>query len=141
VLAICATLALPLPARADEPPLTGVITVIDGDTVELGGHRWRLDGIDAPEIHRAQCPRERERGIVGAARLIALLAERGPARIEPSRSRSGRIQSGGFGRRLGRLMLGDGTAWADLAIREGHAVAWSYRHTPARPDWCAGAVG
>lgn len=39
-------LALPFPALAD---IAGVASVIDGDTLEIHGHRIRLHGIDAPE--------------------------------------------------------------------------------------------
>lgn len=49
------------------------IVVIDDDTVEQDGIRWRPAGIDAPEFHRAHCAEERRRGILGAARLIALI--------------------------------------------------------------------
>ena len=112
------------------------ITVVYADTVEAGGQRWRLDGLDAPEIHTARCAVERERGIRAAARLLELIAQRG-ARIVPVMARSGRVASGGFGRRLGRLVFEDGSTWADISIAEGHAVAWSYRINPRRPDWCA----
>lgn len=37
--------SLTLPASAQ--------TVVDGDTIKLGGTRWRLWGIDAPETHQA----------------------------------------------------------------------------------------
>ena len=133
-----AALALLASVAAAEPVGVGPITVVDGDTVEQGGQRWRLDGIDAPEIHAARCEAERERGIKGAARLIDLVAQRG-ARIVPVVTRTGRVASGGFGRRLGRLVLGDGVAWGDIAVAEGHAVAWAYRHGLRRHDWCAGA--
>jgi micrococcal nuclease len=113
------------------------VHVIDGDTVEVAGVRWRLDGIDAPEIGQARCPAERERGIRGAARLMQLLTERGGGHIVPTVTGRGTVASGGFGRKLGWLMFGDGTAWADVAVAEGHAVVWAYRATPRRPDWCA----
>jgi endonuclease YncB( thermonuclease family) len=132
-VAILIALALTTPARADEPAVP--IIVVDADTVEQSGIRWRLDGIDAPEIQQARCGLERERGIKAAGRLMDLVAQRG-ARLVPTLSRTGRAASGGFGRRLGRLVFLDGTSWADVAIAEGHAVAWTYRLTPARPDWC-----
>jgi endonuclease YncB( thermonuclease family) len=141
-LVLAAGVAIAASARADtvSTPRPAPITVIDADTVESAGRRWRLDGFDAPEIQAARCGAERERGLVAAARLIAALAEAGGGRIEPVRTRTGRVASGGFGRDLGRLVLSDGRPWADVAIVEGHAVAWIYRLTPARPDWC-GVVG
>jgi len=40
-------LCLASPAVAD---IDGVVRVIDGDTLDVGGHRVRIHGIDAPEI-------------------------------------------------------------------------------------------
>jgi endonuclease YncB( thermonuclease family) len=40
------TLLLAFPAHAD---ITGPARVIDGDTIEVTGERFRLHGIDAPE--------------------------------------------------------------------------------------------
>jgi endonuclease YncB( thermonuclease family) len=37
------------PAFAD---VTGLATVIDGDTLVIAGERIRLEGIDAPELHQ-----------------------------------------------------------------------------------------
>ncbi len=37
------------PPAMDEPPATSRIRVIDADTVDIDGTRWRLFGIDAPE--------------------------------------------------------------------------------------------
>lgn len=106
------------------------IVVIDADTVEQAGVRWRLIGLDAPEIHGARCPEERRQGIIAAARLIALLAERGGVLVPASTARRDK-----YGRRLGVLLIG-GTDWAAIAIAERHAVPWDghgRRHT-----WCAG---
>ncbi len=109
------------------------IHVIDADTVEQDGTRWRLVGLDAPEIHRAHCPAERARGITAAARLIALLASDG-GRLEPHGTRRDK-----YGRRLGRLLIGAAARdWATIAIAEGHAVAWNGKGP--RPDWCAARV-
>lgn len=45
--ALLAALCLPFAAQAQ--PLTGVIRVIDGDTIAVAGQTIRLHGIDAPE--------------------------------------------------------------------------------------------
>lgn len=114
------------------PAVAGPITVIDGDTVERDGERWRLAGIDAPEIHRAHCPAERQLALKAAGRLIALLEARGGRIIDQGGKREK------YGRRLGRLVIGWPTAgeedWAEIAIREGLAVAWTGRGRPH--DWC-----
>ena len=34
----------------EPPPISGKATVLDGDTLEIGGSRYRLQGIDAPEL-------------------------------------------------------------------------------------------
>jgi endonuclease YncB( thermonuclease family) len=46
------------------PPKTisGIIQVIDGDTVRTNGLRYRLVGFDAPETIDAKCPQERALG-------------------------------------------------------------------------------
>ena len=108
----------------------GPITVVDGDTVERDGERWRVAGIDAPEIHGAKCAAERQRGIVTAARLVTLLEARGGRLIGDGREK--------YGRRLGRLVIGWPAAgeedWSSIAIREGLAVAWDGKGK--RHDWC-----
>lgn len=118
-------------AAAQQPP--AAVTVVDADTVEQDGHRYRLAGIDAPEIHFARCQAERQAGIRAAARLIALLAER-PHELQQTG------KSGGFGRRLGRLTIA-GEDWAVIAVREGHAVACAGRCARKAHDWCAAKPG
>lgn len=51
IVALALSIALTLPAigREGQPELTGVASVIDGDTIEIHGARIRLNGIDAPE--------------------------------------------------------------------------------------------
>ena len=41
------------PAFADEAPITGSATVIEGDVHEVAGARFRLFGIDAPELDQS----------------------------------------------------------------------------------------
>ena len=50
------------------------IYVIDGDTIDVDGQRYRLVGYDTPETYRAQCESERERGEAATARLRALVS-------------------------------------------------------------------
>ena len=48
----------PMPAQpvlaTTAAPLTGAVRVVDGDTLDMGGLRLRLQGVDAPE-RRAAC--------------------------------------------------------------------------------------
>lgn len=119
--ALLMPMPLPVPTR---------IWVVDGDTVEVAGVRYRLAGIDAPEIYHVRCPAERERGLRTAVRLMALIDERG-GEVEDM----GRRER--WGRQLGRLWIGRGArreAWAEIAQREGLAAAWDGRG--AKPQWC-----
>ena len=103
------------------------IHVVDGDTVDVDGVRHRLVGLDAPEIFHARCPAERDRGILAAARLIALLAEGGVRVVDVE----GREK---WGRRLARLE-GRGRDLAGALVAEGHARPYDGR--AARQSWCA----
>ena len=56
-LALACSLILGCAAQAvEEPALVGTPTVIDGDTLEIHGHRIGLHGIDALESHQ-ECTR------------------------------------------------------------------------------------
>ena len=118
--------------KAEAPANVGGIVVIDGDTVERGGQRWRLMDLDTPEIHTSGCPGERELGRLAAARLIELLRQRGGRLVDAEKREK-------FGRKLGRLIIGWPVAgeepWAAIAIREGLAVGWDGKGR--RHDWCA----
>ena len=119
------------PTLCASSTLAGPITVIDGDTVERDGQRWRLSDIDAPELHHARCAAERTLAIKSAARLVELLEASGGRVID-----SGRREK--YGRHLGRLIIGWPTTgeetWSAIAIREGLAVAWNGRGRAH--DWC-----
>jgi micrococcal nuclease len=123
-IVIAGLLAFSTPAHAQP------ITVVDGDTVQRGTEKWRIVGIDAPEIHGARCPAERQLGLVAAARLIALIEQRGARLVGDGRDK--------YGRRTGRLIIGWPTAgeedWSSIALREGLVIAWNGQGR--RPGWC-----
>lgn len=48
-IAACAFFAIVLPSGSVHPDVSGLASVIDGDTIGVGGERIRLHGIDAPE--------------------------------------------------------------------------------------------
>lgn len=52
VLVALALVVLALVAERFVPALTGGVRVADGDSLEVGGERVRLDGLDAPELHQ-----------------------------------------------------------------------------------------
>lgn len=66
-IAVLAAAALPASARS----VSGVAKVVDGDSLEIGGHRIRLWGIDAPEF-KQKCTRGKERWACGHAATDAL---------------------------------------------------------------------
>jgi endonuclease YncB( thermonuclease family) len=106
------------------------ITVVDGDTVDRMWSRHRLVGYDAPEIRRAKCAGERERGMTGKVRLAELIAS-------AQRLDLVKVKSAGrdpYGRVLSRLEV-DGIDVATIAIREGWGAPYSGRGI--RRDWCA----
>ena len=102
------------------------LAVIDGDTFRIGAERYRLLGIDAAEIHRAQCDAERRLGELTKRRLEALA---GSGQIDLRAGRPG--QRDRYGRLLVRLFV-NGEDAACVLINEGYARPWRGR----REDWC-----
>lgn len=92
--------------------MTGPVTVIDGDTIQVGSERVRISGIDAPEMGQ-QCADKMGRYDCGAAARNALrdMIARDPnVTCQPKdRDRYGRLvavcanHDGDFGARLVRL--------------------------------------
>ena len=117
-LALLAGLEAP-PARAGEAALrtvSGPATVIDGSTLEIGGRRLRLHGIDAPDLDQI-CSDGHERDYsCGRAAAKALAARIGGESVtcEPSAAANG---SAGV---LCRLGEDDLAAWM---VANGYAVA------------------
>ena len=121
-------LALVLLAALAVHDMTGTIRVVDGDTVDRWIWRWRLVGLDAPEIRRAGCAAERAAGIAARDRLAAVLAQGRVVRLAPQRWRLDK-----YGRVLARLEV-DGEDVATLLIAEGHARPYDGRSR--RAGWC-----
>jgi endonuclease YncB( thermonuclease family) len=106
--------------------VVATLAVIDGDTVHSDHERYRLLGIDAAEIHHAQCDAERRLGELTKHRLETLL-ESGSISFFPDPP----TQRDKYGRLLVRLIV-NGEDAACILIREGYARPWRGR----REDWC-----
>ncbi len=101
----------------------------DGDTVKLvrdngSIERIRILGIDTPEIGSADCPAERELGLIAGAELVKMLGE--AVSVEIDRDGVDR-----YGRTLARITV-DGRDLGEALIAAGHARTWTGR----REDWC-----
>ena len=102
------------------------IAVIDGDTVHRGAERYLLLGLDAAEIHHAQCDAERRLGELTKKRLQDLM---GSSRVELKTGQPAKRDK--YGRLLVHLLV-DGEDAACILIREGYARPWRGR----RENWC-----
>ena len=112
-------------AHAELVAVTGIVRIIDGDTFVLDGERIRLEGPDAPELHKARCPNEKAVAVQATERLQELIGT-GPLLIE----RHGLDR---FGRTLAFVYAnGDGEhEVGDILIEERLAVEWK----PGRAAW------
>jgi micrococcal nuclease len=102
------------------------IYVIDGDTIDINGARYRLVGFDTPETYRPKCDYEKALGNQPTARLKQLIG--GIAiidlAVQPGRDR--------YGRGLARLFVNDYDVGAIL-INEGLARPYNGGR---RASWC-----
>ena len=118
------TLPGPIPAE--------LIRVVDGDTIRVRAHIWpdhsvdvmvRLEGIDAPEIHRPDCRAERT------------LAEQAKSEIESITDTSVTLHNVHLGKYAGRVVaqarLPNGINLADHLVEKGLAHSET-----ARRNWC-----
>lgn len=103
------------------------IRVIDGDTFRIGSVRYRVRGLDAPELApHAACALEAERGRAAQEEARRLVASAQTAALRTDG------QTDRFGRTLAALTL-DGRDFAELMIRGQRAARFGGRGR----DWCA----
>lgn len=106
--------------------LPAEIHVIDGDTIAVGGQRYRLTGYDTPETYQARCDREKALGDRATKRLRTLVRSRRPVELLVARGRDK------FGRRLARLLVGSRDV-GDILVAEGLARRFD---AGQREGWC-----
>lgn len=105
---------------------SGAIYMIDGDTADIGGKRYRLVGYDTPETYQAQCDFEKAWGNQATARARELVAGAGAVDlvILPGEDR--------YGRGLARIFI-SGRELGDILISENLARPYDGGH---RARWC-----
>lgn len=113
-------------ATVPTEPITGQASVIDGDTIEIHGTRFRLHGIDAPESDQLCIVQEREtRCGQQAAFALSDRIGRSTVTCDPKdRDRYGRIVA------VCRAHGGDLNAWM---VAEG----WAMAYREYSPDYVA----
>lgn len=113
--------ALAMPVCASGPRKT---CVVDGDTLWVEGVKYRVEGIDAPELGTsAACDAEALLAVRAAYRLAEMLSAGVPA-VE-------RTGTDRYGRGLARLSVA-GADVGERLIEEGLARRWTGR----RESWC-----
>ena len=100
--------------------------LVDGDTGWENGVKWRLAGVDTPEISSPDCSSERQRGLAARDRLQSLMRE-GYEII-----RLGRTDH--YNRQLVNVRLRDGRDAGQVLLAEGLARQFLSRAKP----WCNG---
>jgi endonuclease YncB( thermonuclease family) len=112
-------LALLLPAQfAEAQTVTGVASVIDGDTIEIRGQRIRLHGIDAPESRQLCLDVQGQRWRCGQQAAFALADEIGRAPV------ACRVRDYDRYDRAIAVCAQDGADLNEWMVREGWAVAY-----------------
>jgi endonuclease YncB( thermonuclease family) len=142
IAALVGALALSVsPVTAEDVHITGHASVVDGDTLDVGPIRIRLNGIDAPEVGQT-CGRAdgREWDCASAAanRLEALIGDGRVDCIALEQDPYGRVVAtcrSGSGDDIGEQLVTEGFAWAfvryskvyvgaERAAREAHLGIW-----------------
>lgn len=118
------------PAHAARAKRTG-LSVYDGDTFSIAQERFRIAGVDAPEIGwRARCPEELELATKAREEVRAFMARPYVLRKAPGRDR--------YGRTLIYVEV-EGKGLTEHLIASGLGVP--YKGRGKRMDWCHGKPG
>jgi len=110
------------------PPLIGAVRVADGDSIEVGGERVRLAGIDAPELHQSCGEQGREWPCGQQARAaLQKLVDEGEARGNAQEGGEGGVScrpvdEDRYGRSVAVCSL-DGRDLGAAMVQQGWAVA------------------
>jgi endonuclease YncB( thermonuclease family) len=122
-------------------PVAHAISVVDGDTIRIGGRLTRLTGFNAPETWKPNCAAERHLGEAATARLRQLV-DGGDAQFASLRCACRPGTEGtmncNYGRACGSLRV-DGRDVGDILISEGLAVRFVCGATGCPPTprpWC-----
>mgnify|MGYP001586532045 CR=1 FL=1 len=120
--------SLAVAARDAPPPIVGVASVIDGDTIEIHGSRIRLFGVDAPES-RQTCVQESKPWKCGAASANAL-----DIMIDARTVSCEQVDTDRYKRAVAKCTVGDVSINSWL-VREGWAIDYEkYSHGAYAPD-------
>ncbi|MEH6648069.1 thermonuclease family protein [Sulfitobacter sp.] len=126
---IAALLFAPMPANAET--ITGVTSVIDGDTIEVWGQRIRLHDIDAPESRQLCIRADGTSWRCGQQAALALSDRIGRQQVScPVRD------TDRFGRAIA-VCVQDGSDLNAWVVQQGWAVAYcqySRGYIPAEED-------
>jgi endonuclease YncB( thermonuclease family) len=113
------------PPRTPGEPVTGRARVIDGDSLEIGGVRIRLFGIDAPERDQDCRDANRKTYACGRASLRALAAA-----IDGRDVTCKPVDVDQYKRDVAMCTVGD-VDLGDAMVRSGHALDYT-RHSRGR---------
>lgn len=142
VLWAAVLLALSSPGVRAEPISVEAITVVDGDTIDVGPYRYRMIGYDTPEVttrRRKVSADEKALATIAKERFAELLGS-GPLDLTevacscPARTIG--TKACNYGRKCGVLLL-NGKNIGDTLIAEELAIPFVCRKTscPRMPDW------
>lgn len=105
------------------------VSVVDGDTITVGGETIRIANIDAPETGRAKCDAERRLGKAAARRTADLVAA-GVVVLHRGDPATGR-KFDRYGRTLATVSV-NGRDVGKVLVAEGLARLWDGKRHP----WC-----
>ena len=142
IVTLCCSLLLALPGHARQadhlagPVMARLVEVMDGDTIRVKAKIWlgqelnidvRLVDIDTPEIGRAACKTEKQRGIEAKIYLARLIGD-SPLALRDIR------HDKYAGRGLAHVLTRDWLDLSDHLLKQ--KIARPYKR--GGHDWCSG---